>query len=140
MLLSMLYQLVRWLLGLAVVLVRRDLSKDVELLVLRHENTVLRRQIARAHYTPADRAWLAALSRLLPQVIAAAADWTATISTIPRGVTPPGGLIIALTRQMDSLPQVSKPGLPEYQEFVLVEGVCVVVESPHGLEPSPLDR
>jgi putative transposase len=67
LLLSILYQLVRCLLGLAVVLVRRDLSKDAELLVLRHENTVLRRQIARVHYTPADRAWLAALSRLLPR-------------------------------------------------------------------------
>jgi transposase len=64
---SILYQLVRCLLGLAVVLVRRDLSKDAELLVLRHENIMLRRQIARVHYTPADRAWLAALSRLLPR-------------------------------------------------------------------------
>ena len=62
-----LVQLVRGLLGLAVVLVRRDLSKDAELLVLRHENTVLRCQIARVHYTPGDRAWLAALSRLLPR-------------------------------------------------------------------------
>ena len=66
MLLSILYQLVRWLLGLTVVLVRRDLSKDAELLVLRHENAVLRRQISRVRYTPADRMWLAALSRLLP--------------------------------------------------------------------------
>jgi hypothetical protein len=40
-LLSILYQLVRCLLGLAAVLVRRDLSKDVELLVLRHEKAVL---------------------------------------------------------------------------------------------------
>ena len=66
-LLSILYWLLRCLLGLIAVLVRRDLSKDAELLVLRHENTVLRRQIPRVHYTPADRVWLAALSRLLPR-------------------------------------------------------------------------
>lgn len=68
MLLSILYQLVRWLLGLTVVLVRRDPSKDAELLVLRHEKRrVLRRQITRVRYTPADRMWLTALSRLLPR-------------------------------------------------------------------------
>ena len=64
LLLSILYRFVRCLLGLTTVLMRRDLSKDAELLVLRHENTVLRRQVARVRYTPADRAWLAALSRL----------------------------------------------------------------------------
>jgi putative transposase len=67
MLLSILYRFVRCLLGLIAVLARQDLSKDAELLVLRHENTVLRRQVARVHYTPADRAWLAALSRLVPR-------------------------------------------------------------------------
>jgi hypothetical protein len=67
LLLSILYQLVRGLLGLTVVLARRDLSKDAELLILRHENTVLRRQISRARYTAVDRVWLAALSRLLPR-------------------------------------------------------------------------
>jgi hypothetical protein len=65
LLLSILYQLVRCLFGLAAVLVRRGLSKDVELLVLRHENAVLRRQISRVRSTPADRVWLAAVSRLL---------------------------------------------------------------------------
>ncbi|MGH3599824.1 MAG: hypothetical protein ACRDQH_06035, partial [Pseudonocardiaceae bacterium] len=64
---SILYQLVCWLLGLTVVLVRRDLSKDAELLVLRHENAVLRRQVTRLRYTSADRMWLTALSRLLPR-------------------------------------------------------------------------
>ena len=39
------YVIVRSVLGLLVVLFRRDLSKDAELLVLRHENAVLRRHI-----------------------------------------------------------------------------------------------
>ena len=67
LLLSILHRLLRSLLDLVTVLARRDLSKDAELLVLRHKNTVLRRQIARVRYTPADRVWLAALSRLLPR-------------------------------------------------------------------------
>ena len=49
------------------VLARREASKDAELLVLRHENAVLRRQISRVRYQPADRLWLAALSRLIPR-------------------------------------------------------------------------
>ena len=47
------------------VLLRRDVSKDTELLVLRHENAVLRRQIPRVRYEPADRFWFAALSSLI---------------------------------------------------------------------------
>lgn len=42
LLLSILYRLVCSLLGLTAVLVQRDLNKDAELLVLRHENAVLR--------------------------------------------------------------------------------------------------
>src|ERR1039457_6754972 len=49
------------------VLARHEASKDAELLVLRHENAVLRRQIGRARYQPAARLWLAALSRLTPR-------------------------------------------------------------------------
>jgi transposase InsO family protein len=49
------------------VLARREVSKDAELLVLRHENAVLRRQIGRVRYQPGDRLWLAALSRLIPR-------------------------------------------------------------------------
>jgi hypothetical protein len=45
MLLSIVYRLVRCLFGLLAVLARSDLSKDAELLVLRHENQVLRRQL-----------------------------------------------------------------------------------------------
>src|SRR5713226_6375814 len=49
------------------VLARRELSRDAELLVLRHENAVLRRQPGRVRYRPGDRLWLAALSRLIPR-------------------------------------------------------------------------
>src|SRR5689334_20859322 len=49
------------------VLTRRQASKDSELLVLRHENAVLRRQISRVRYQPGDRLWLAALSALIPR-------------------------------------------------------------------------
>jgi hypothetical protein len=45
-LLSLAYRLVRCLFGLLAVLVRSDLSKDAEPLVLRHENQVLRRQLS----------------------------------------------------------------------------------------------
>src|SRR6266446_10334796 len=49
------------------VLGRGEVSKDAELLVLRHENEVLRRQISRVRYQPSDRLWLAVLSRLIPR-------------------------------------------------------------------------
>ena len=64
---TLVYVIVRSVLGLLVVLFRRDLSKDAELLVLRHENAVLRRHLGRARYEPVDRAWLAALARLIPR-------------------------------------------------------------------------
>jgi putative transposase len=65
--LSLFYLVIRSVLGLLVVLFRRDLSKDAELLVLRHENAVLSRHVGRVRYEPADRAWLAALARLIPR-------------------------------------------------------------------------
>jgi putative transposase len=59
--------LVRCLLGCLMMLARHRVSKDAELLVLRHENAVLRRQAGRVRYEPGDRLWLAALSRLVPR-------------------------------------------------------------------------
>jgi putative transposase len=56
-------QLVGWLRLLA----RAQASKNAEILVLGHEVAVLRRQIARPRPSWADRAVLAALTRLLPK-------------------------------------------------------------------------
>jgi hypothetical protein len=44
---------------------RNEFAKDVELLVLRHQLVVLRRQQPRPSFRAADRAFLAALSRML---------------------------------------------------------------------------
>jgi protein-S-isoprenylcysteine O-methyltransferase Ste14 len=60
--LKIVYLLVRRVLGLAVLVFRTDLTKDAELLVLRHENAVLRRQASRVRYEPTDRVWLTALA------------------------------------------------------------------------------
>ncbi|MEV0315495.1 hypothetical protein [Nonomuraea fuscirosea] len=52
--------------GLLAVLGRADLLEDVELLVLRHENQVLRRRVGgRRRWDHTDRFWLTVLSRLI---------------------------------------------------------------------------
>jgi len=52
---------------LLVLLARGEAARDLEILVLRHQLTVLRRQLPRPKLEPADRALLAAISRVLPR-------------------------------------------------------------------------
>ena len=68
-------QLTAWL-GL---LARSAQSKNAEILVLRHEVTVLRRQVSRPQLSWADRAVFAALTRLLSQL----ADYIGSSPPLP---------------------------------------------------------
>src|SRR5438093_2637140 len=67
MVISCLYWLFRHLLGLIVLRCRSEAANEIEILVLRHELAVLRRQLGRPNCQPADRASLAGLARLLPR-------------------------------------------------------------------------
>jgi hypothetical protein len=64
--------------GLAVLVFRRDLAKNAELLVLRHENAVLRRHAGPIRYEPADRVWFTALAQLIPR-----RHWAAVFPVTP---------------------------------------------------------
>ena len=62
---SFVYLALRRLLELMVLCWRSTDAKEVEILVLRHQLAILRRQHPRPRLQPKDRALLAALSRLL---------------------------------------------------------------------------
>ena len=65
---SFLYWGLRRLVELVVLGFRSEDAKEVEIIVLRHQLQVLRRQVARPDLAPQDRALLAAASRVLPKL------------------------------------------------------------------------
>ena len=67
MLVSFVYLLACRVFALVLLLARGERSKELELLVLRHELSILRRQVRRPQLTESDRLVLAALSRVMPR-------------------------------------------------------------------------
>jgi Integrase core domain. len=67
LLISFLYLALRRLIELVALRPRSSRFKELEIVVLRHELTILRRQVSRPSLRPADRVFLAAASRLLPR-------------------------------------------------------------------------
>jgi len=65
--LSFSYWVVRRLFELVILLGRSERAKELEILMLRHELQVLRRQVGRPRLRSADRVLLAALNQLLPR-------------------------------------------------------------------------
>jgi hypothetical protein len=85
---SAVYVLACRVLQLVVLLARGERSKEFEILVLRHELAILRRQQRTPRFSPSDRLLLAALSRAMPREILArvpgdARDAFALASTAP---------------------------------------------------------
>jgi hypothetical protein len=76
MTLSFLYLTTRRLLGMLLGRLRSEHAKDVEIAALRHQLAVLRRQVQRPEFRPADRALLAVLSGALPR-----ARWSSFLVT-----------------------------------------------------------
>jgi hypothetical protein len=64
--LRLLYLIFIRFLGVLSVFVRSDISKDAEILVLRHQLSVLRRGAPRPRTSWADKALISALARVLP--------------------------------------------------------------------------
>jgi putative transposase len=119
---SLVYLVVRCLLGCLMMLARREVSKDAELLVLRHENAVLRRQIGRLRYQSADRLWLAALSRLIPRH-----RWGEVFAVTPATLLAWHRRLVA--RKWDYTSR-RRPGRPSTPAAIRKLVICIATDNP----------
>lgn len=72
----------RLVVALMTLLARSDRAKDLEIVVLRHQVTVLRRQVRRPELSDADRSFMGAIAAVLPR--ARRAGWLVTPDTLLR--------------------------------------------------------
>ena len=121
MLLKIVCLLMRWLFGLAVLVVRGDEAKNAELLVLRHENAVLRRNAGRIRYEPADRAWFTALTRFIPR------RWAEVFPVTPATLLAWRRRLAA--RKYDTSKR-RRPGRPATVRSIAGLAVCLAQENP----------
>jgi putative transposase len=121
---SLVYQVARKLLAFPALLLRRDAAKDAELLVLRHENAVLRRQLTRpVRYEPADRLWFAALSSLIPRC-----RWANAFPVTPATLLAWHRRLIA--RKWDYSKRRARPGRPPTARVVKALVLRLAKENP----------
>ena len=92
---SLLYDLTRTSLGAMLLRFRGDATKDMEILVLRHQLAVLRRQVNRPALQPADRVLLAALSK---------ANSSAASTRVPSQTRPCAPITIRADRRSQPVP------------------------------------
>jgi len=74
--LSVVYVALQRVLQLLLLRSKSTPSKDLEIIILRHQVAVLRRQVRRPAFRAADRVFLSAASRLLPRI-----NWSAFVVT-----------------------------------------------------------
>ncbi|MFI1338269.1 integrase core domain-containing protein [Streptomyces sp. NPDC020845] len=124
MIVSLVYQVTRKLLSIPAVLLPRRMARDAELLVLRHENAVLHRQLAgRVRYEWADRLWFAALSSRIPRC-----RWAQVFPVTPG--TLPGWHRRLVARRWDYSECRSRPGRPATAEAVKKAVLRLARENP----------
>ncbi|MER7793310.1 integrase core domain-containing protein [Streptomyces sp. NPDC097640] len=124
MFVSLVYQVARKPLAFPALLLRRDAAKDAELLVLRHENKVLRRQLTRpVRYEPADRLWFAALSSLIPRY-----RWANAFPVTPTTLLAWHRRLIA--RKWDYSKRRARPGRPPTARVVKALVLRLAKENP----------
>ncbi|WP_309111706.1 hypothetical protein [Saccharothrix sp.] len=105
MIVSLLYSVTRRLLSVPSVLLRSEAAKDAELLVLRHENAVLRRQVAGpVRYEPADRLWFAALAGLVGR-----RRWREVLPVTPGTLLAWHRTLVARRRDYSARPHTGRP-------------------------------